>query len=134
MKQGMRRKVVAAALAVSVAAAGSVMTSNGAHATPGNGQANGLEQTDGTEKALYVVQMLDLPVVAYDGSIKGYPATKAKSGQKINPNSAKVKKYAAYLDSTHDAALATVGGRKPGPSTGCDALSKKKPYIFLKNP
>ena len=112
MRQGFRRKAVAAALAVSVATAGAVMTSSGAQAKPGNGQANGLEQTNGNEKALYVVQMLDLPVVAYDGSIKGYPATKAKAGQKINPNSAKVKKYAAYLDSTHDAALAKVGGKK----------------------
>lgn len=112
MRQVSRRRAVAAALAVSIAAAGSVMASTGAQATPGNGQANGLEQTNGNEKALYVVQMLDLPVVAYDGSIKGLPATKAKAGQKINPNSAKVKKYAAYLDSTHDAALAQVGGRK----------------------
>ena len=80
MRQGFRRKAVAAALAVSVATAGAVMTSSGAQAKPGNGQANGLEQTNGNEKALYVVQMLDLPVVAYDGSIKGYPATKAKAG------------------------------------------------------
>ena len=70
------------------------------------------EMSVGNEKALYVVQMVDLPVVAYDGSIKGLPATKPSAGQKINPNSANVRKYAAYLDGTHTAMLAKVGGRK----------------------
>ena len=36
----------------------------------------------------YIVQLAELPVVAYDGSIKGYAATKPGRGQKIDPNTA----------------------------------------------
>ena len=42
----------------------------------------------------YIVQLLDKPVVAYDGGIAGLKATKPKKGQKIDPNSADVVKYA----------------------------------------
>lgn len=58
---------------------------------------------------VYIVQMADAPAVAYDGKIKGYQATKPGKGQKINPNSAQVKKYVAYLTSAHDKALSAVG-------------------------
>ncbi len=58
---------------------------------------------------VYIVMMKDDPAVAYEGNIKGYKATKPGKGAKINPNSAQVKKYTAYLDSTHDKALSAVG-------------------------
>jgi subtilisin family serine protease len=54
--------------------------------------------------------MAELPVVAYEGTIDGYPATKPKNGQKIDPDNPQVVKYKAYLDARHDAALAAVGG------------------------
>ncbi|MHA2251168.1 MAG: S8 family peptidase [Candidatus Kariarchaeaceae archaeon] len=57
----------------------------------------------------YIVMMLDLPVVSYDGSIDGFEATKATKGLKINPNSANVKKYANYLKNSHNDALSSVG-------------------------
>jgi subtilisin family serine protease len=60
----------------------------------------------------YIVQLADAPVVAYDGSIKGYAATKPGKGQKIDPTSSKVANYKAYLDSKHDSILASVGGGK----------------------
>jgi subtilisin family serine protease len=58
---------------------------------------------------VYIVQMKADPAIAYSGDIGKYKATKPSKGQKINPNSAKVKKYVAYLDSTHDKALKNVG-------------------------
>jgi hypothetical protein len=49
---------------------------------------------------VYIVQMADAPVVAYAGGIRGYRAT-ALDGQKLNPDNADVRKYAAYLDGRH---------------------------------
>ncbi len=61
---------------------------------------------------VYIVQMLDNPVVAYDGSIKGLKATAPKNGQKIDPLSSDVVNYVAYLDGKQNAALNKVGGQK----------------------
>jgi subtilisin family serine protease len=59
---------------------------------------------------VYIVQMIDDPVVAYQGGIKGLKATKPKNGQKIDPNSPDVINYVAYLDAKHNEALSKVGG------------------------
>ena len=56
------------------------------------------EFTDG----VYLVQMLDEPVVAYEGDIAGYQATNPSKGGKIDPNSSRVVRYSRYLDSKHD--------------------------------
>src|SRR6267378_941069 len=61
---------------------------------------------------LYIVQMAEQPVVSYTGDIAGQPATKANRGQKIDPLSAGVVRYAGYLDSRHDQALAVAGGAR----------------------
>jgi subtilisin family serine protease len=58
----------------------------------------------------YIVQMLQAPAVAYEGGVAGLAATKPGKGEKINPNSAAVKKYADYLVEQHGAALQKVGG------------------------
>ncbi|TAK36707.1 MAG: hypothetical protein EPO30_11345, partial [Lysobacteraceae bacterium] len=58
----------------------------------------------------FIVQMADMPVVAYDGSINGLRATKPAPGTKINPNSAAVVKYTDYLNTSHNRALARAGG------------------------
>ncbi len=58
----------------------------------------------------YLVRMSESPVVGYRGGIAGYKATAPKRGDKIDPNHPEVTRYAAYLDSRHDAALASVGG------------------------
>ncbi|MGQ0834014.1 MAG: S8 family peptidase [Gammaproteobacteria bacterium] len=63
-----------------------------------------------TEKASYIVQMLDQPAVVYDGRISGLPATKPAKGKKIDPNSADVRKYVGYLNGKHDQALRKAGG------------------------
>ena len=39
---------------------------------------------DGASKQLYIVQMLDKPVAAYEGGTAGIPATKPAKGKKIN--------------------------------------------------
>ncbi|HSL30219.1 MAG TPA: S8 family serine peptidase [Anaerolineales bacterium] len=61
---------------------------------------------------IYIVQMINDPVVAYEGDVPGFAATKPAKGQKINPNSNDVKKYAGYLRGRHDEALRGVGGQK----------------------
>ena len=58
---------------------------------------------------VYIVQMKDDPAIAYAGGVSNYKPTKPGKGQKINPNSAHVKKYVDYLDSSHDRALRAVG-------------------------
>ena len=57
----------------------------------------------------YVVVMKAPPAVAYDGGIAGLPATRPAKGQKLNPNSAAVKRYQAHLVSQHNASLRRVG-------------------------
>ena len=42
---------------------------------------------------VYVVQMAQDPVVAYDGGEAGLAATRPARGQHINPNSAAVRRY-----------------------------------------
>lgn len=64
------------------------------------------------EPAVYIVQLRDNPVIAYEGDISVLAATKPERGDHINPNSAKVKKYVKFLDSKHADALAIVGGEK----------------------
>ncbi len=77
-----------------------------------------LDQSYLTEKAarsatdIYIVQLKGDPVVNYRGDIKAYKATKPGKGKKINPNSAHVKKYAAYLEAQQDATIESVGGSK----------------------
>ena len=64
------------------------------------------------KNGIYVVQMIEKPVVAYAGGIKGYPATKPAEGEKIDPLSANVVKYATLLRTRHAKAVTAVGGKK----------------------
>ena len=66
------------------------------------------ESSDG----VYVIQMVDNPVVAYKGGINGLKATAPKNGQKIDPNGSDVVNYVSYLTGKHDNALNKVGGQK----------------------
>ncbi len=56
----------------------------------------------------YIVVMALDPVIAFAGNAS-FTATKPGKGQKINPNSAHVKRYQAFLKETHDKALAAAG-------------------------
>jgi len=67
------------------------------------------EKPMASEARVYIVQMKNSPVIAYEGDVAGYAATKVAKGKKINPNSAQVKKYAKFLNDNHNKALNAVG-------------------------
>ena len=66
--------------------------------------------TGGEATKTYVVQMIQQPVVTYDGGVAGIPATKPAKGKKIDRRSEKVARYVGHLQASHDQALAEVGG------------------------
>jgi subtilisin family serine protease len=76
------------------------------------GVAGGATGGTAAADAVYIVRLADAPVVAYKGGIAGYEATKPAKGAKIDRNSTAVVRYAAHLDSRHDAVLAKAGGQK----------------------
>ena len=57
----------------------------------------------------YIVVMKGDPIIAYEGDVAGYAATKPDKGDKVNPNSAKVRKYEKFLEKSHDKTLAEAG-------------------------
>ncbi|HYH00992.1 MAG TPA: S8 family peptidase [Terriglobales bacterium] len=59
---------------------------------------------------VYIVQMVDSPVVSYRGGISGLAATKPARGRKIDPTSPQVVAYVSYLDERHNGALRSAGG------------------------
>jgi subtilisin family serine protease len=61
---------------------------------------------------LYIVRMAELPVALYDGGLPAYAATRPPRGQKFDPNSPDVSRYAGYLDGRHSQVVGRVGGRK----------------------
>ena len=61
---------------------------------------------------IYIVQMKGNPVIAYEGDVKGYQATKPGKGKKLNPNSAHVKKYAAFLGKKQSKVVHSVGAKQ----------------------
>ena len=65
-----------------------------------------------TKAGVYIVQMVGLPVVAYDGSVKGLKATKAAKHAKVDPTAAPVLSYSRYLSGRHSAELKAVGASK----------------------
>ena len=67
---------------------------------------------------LYIVELAEAPVVAYDGGIKGLQATRPRKGSKIDPDSPQVTSYKAYLESRQNAVLAGVGGGSKAYSYG----------------
>ncbi len=60
---------------------------------------------------VYIVRMAEAPVVAYEGGIKGYPATSPAKGQKIDPLSPDVVRYVGYLDNRHNQGFVCRGWR-----------------------
>ena len=60
----------------------------------------------------YLVTFADAPVAEYSGYEKGFPASRAAAGKKLNAHSAAAQKWQKHLTSMHDAALAKVGATK----------------------
>jgi subtilisin family serine protease len=65
-----------------------------------------------TRAGLYIVELRELPAIAYDGKTAGYAATKPAKGQKYHPLSAAAVSYTGHLVSRHDTKLQSVGGTK----------------------
>ena len=76
-------------------------------------------------KDVYIVQMIDPPAVAYESGIAGLNATKPAKGEKIDPGSADVKKYAGYLNGRHDKAISVPLNRSAG-FDGCSRASVER--------
>ena len=64
----------------------------------------------GSATGTYIVQMEAPPAVAYAGGVTGLAATQPAKGKKIDPTSASVEKYVAYLNGQHAATIAKVPG------------------------
>ncbi|MEO3799393.1 S8 family serine peptidase [Nonomuraea sp. B1E8] len=62
------------------------------------------------EQKTYIVQMTPDPVATYEGDVAGLAETKPEQGEKIDPGSSEVTRYADHLRGRHDAALKKVGG------------------------
>ena len=77
-------------------------------ATPDDASGTKLFTRGGT----YIVQLAEWPAVAYDGSIKGYRATRPDPGSKIDPNATEVTKYVGFLKARHDELLKSVGATR----------------------
>jgi hypothetical protein len=60
----------------------------------------------------FIVLMDGSPLVAYEGDIKGMPATKPGEGEKVNPNSKAAKKYDAFLKGNQKKAQRAAGVSK----------------------
>eukprot|EP01018_Ginkgo_biloba_P026306 Gb_39302 [translate_table: standard] len=58
-----------------------------------------------TRGDVYVVLMVDDPVVSYQGSIPEFPATAAPSGAKVDVTREHVQSYKKYLSESHDMLL-----------------------------
>ena len=65
-----------------------------------------------TEAGIYIVQLRELPTIAYDGKTAGFAATKPAAGKKINMAAAAVTRYVSHLIARHDAELRAAGGHK----------------------
>jgi Subtilase family/Fibronectin type-III domain/Peptidase inhibitor I9/PA domain len=97
--------VLTAAAALSVPVA--TMAGAPAGKAAGNAGAKSTARSD-----VYIVRLAEEPVVAYDGGIKGYAATKIRKGQKLDPLASDVVKYKSFLTGRHNAVLNAVGGGK----------------------
>jgi hypothetical protein len=71
---------------------------------------DGAGRAKGQRNNVYIVQMLEEPVIVYRGGIPGLGATEPGEGQKVDPQHPAVVNYAGYLDGRHSDALRRAGG------------------------
>ena len=102
-KSACRSALAVALLCSATATYASETQNNLTLTTPASARADSSEH-------VWIVELAEKPVTAYDGSIKGYKATKINKQQKINPNSPDVVKYVSYLTSRQNSVLNQVGG------------------------
>ena len=100
-----RRGTISALALVAASLAGfSVPASGSPPATAGPAAESSKNGT-----TVYIVQMADDPVVAYEGGRAGYAATAPRQGEHANPNSAHVRRYQDFLNRSHADALRAAG-------------------------
>ena len=78
------------------------------------------------KKRSYIVLMEGLPLVAYEGDIKGMPVTKPAKGKKVNANSAAAKKYKAHLKANQNKAMRGAGVSKKAQTNSSATRMKRK--------
>ena len=105
----MVKRVSLAVMAAAIVVAGSPALPPPAMAANADALNKATRQVEKSPNGVYIAVMDLDPAVAYAGSIEGYEATKPGKGQKINPKSAHVKKYASLLKESHSKTLAAVG-------------------------
>jgi subtilisin family serine protease len=103
MKKRMRR----CATLVGVAILGALLVGTAA-ARQNDGKAAPEKGASG----VYIVQLEEPPVAAYEGGISGLAATAPAKGKKVDPNDPKVQKYVAHLRSRHGSVAGSVGATK----------------------
>ncbi len=86
------KRIMSLAMAAALTLAGGLAGTAPATAASGKLEAASVGKSKHSN-SVYIVRMADDPVVAYDGKIKGYPATKPKKGKKIDPDNPNVGKY-----------------------------------------
>jgi subtilisin family serine protease len=94
---------------VGVVLIGALLLTLGTPARGAPSAAGGQAESAKPQAGIYVVQMLEDPVVAYDGGEAGLAPTRPARGQHIDPGSAAVRRYATFLDRRHAQAVAAVG-------------------------
>jgi subtilisin family serine protease len=71
-----------------------------------------VETAKSSHSGIYIVQLKGDPVIAYDGDVAGFKATRPGKGKKLNPNSAHVRKYSDHLGAEQNSVIDSVGGEK----------------------
>ncbi|MEX2645936.1 MAG: S8 family serine peptidase [Gaiellaceae bacterium] len=67
-----------------------------------------------TQSEYYTVVFNEPPAASYTGGIPGLERTKPQPGEKLNPNSAAVRKYKDHLKGVHDNFRGWLSSRAPG--------------------
>ena len=57
----------------------------------------------------YIIILANDPIATYSGEVAGYAATEPEGGQKVEPESAKARKYEKFLEDKHDKSLRDAG-------------------------
>jgi hypothetical protein len=100
-----RRGTVSALALVAALLAGLSVPASGSPLGPAGPAA----ESSKSGATVYIVQMADDPVVAYEGGRAGYAATAPPSGEHANPNSAHVQRYQDFLNRSHADVLRAAG-------------------------
>ena len=67
---------------------------------------------DANASRIYIVRLKEPSVAAYNGGIKGFAATRAAKGSKLDTAQPSVAKYRSHLSDRHHEVLSRVGGAK----------------------